>query len=61
MNNKKDTPLRDRIAKAITGESMPNIDADVIRELAKLLEETDCPSWRSSKAACGFASRAGRR
>jgi acetyl-CoA carboxylase biotin carboxyl carrier protein len=40
MNNKKDTPLRDRIAKAITGESMPNIDADVIRELAKLLEET---------------------
>ena len=40
MNNKKDKPLRDRIAKAITGESMPNIDADVIRELAKLLEET---------------------
>ena len=40
MNNRKDKPLRDRIAKAITGESMPNIDADVIRELAKLLEET---------------------
>lgn len=40
MNNKKDKPLRNRIAKAITGESMPDIDADVIRELAKLLEET---------------------
>ena len=40
MNNKKDQPLRNRIAKAITGESMPDIDADVIRELAKLLEET---------------------
>ena len=40
MNNKKDTPLRNRIAKAITGESMPDIDADVIRALAKLLEET---------------------
>ena len=40
MNNKKDKPLRNRIAKAITGESMPDIDADVIRELARLLEET---------------------
>ena len=40
MNNRKDKPLRNRIAKAITGESMPDIDADVIRELAKLLEET---------------------
>ncbi len=40
MNNKKDKPLRNRIAKAITGESMPDIDADVIRELAKLLDET---------------------
>src|SRR3954466_8767440 len=40
MNNKKDKPLRNRIAKAITGESMPDIDADVIRVLAKLLEET---------------------
>jgi acetyl-CoA carboxylase biotin carboxyl carrier protein len=40
MNNRKDKPLRNRIAKAITGESMPDIDADVVRELAKLLEET---------------------
>ena len=40
MTNKKEQPLRNRIAKAITGESMPDIDADVIRELAKLLEET---------------------
>jgi acetyl-CoA carboxylase biotin carboxyl carrier protein len=40
MNNKKDKPLRNRIAKAITGESMPDIDADVVRGLAKLLEET---------------------
>ena len=40
MNNKKDKPLRNRIAKAITGESMADIDADVIRELAKLLDET---------------------
>ncbi len=40
MTHKKENPLRNRIAKAITGESMPDIDADVIRELAKLLEET---------------------
>jgi acetyl-CoA carboxylase biotin carboxyl carrier protein len=40
MNSRKDKPLRNRIAKAITGESMPDIDADVIRELARLLEET---------------------
>jgi acetyl-CoA carboxylase biotin carboxyl carrier protein len=40
MTDKKDTPLRDRIAKAISGESMPNVDADMVRELAKLLEET---------------------
>jgi acetyl-CoA carboxylase biotin carboxyl carrier protein len=40
MTDKKDTPLRDRIAKAISGDSMPNVDADMVRELAKLLEET---------------------
>jgi acetyl-CoA carboxylase biotin carboxyl carrier protein len=40
MNSRRDKPLRNRIAKAITGESMPDIDADVIRELARLLEET---------------------
>jgi acetyl-CoA carboxylase biotin carboxyl carrier protein len=40
MTEKKDKPLRDRIAKAISGDSMPNVDADMVRELAKLLEET---------------------
>ena len=40
MTDKKDKPLRDRIAKAISGDSMPNVDADMVRELAKLLEET---------------------
>ena len=40
MTDKKDKPLRDRIVKAISGESMPNVDADMVRELAKLLEET---------------------
>jgi acetyl-CoA carboxylase biotin carboxyl carrier protein len=34
-------PLRDRIAKAIKGgEDAPGIDADVIRDMAKLLDET---------------------
>jgi acetyl-CoA carboxylase biotin carboxyl carrier protein len=40
MTDKKDKPFRDRIAKAISGDSMPNVDADMVRELARLLEET---------------------
>jgi acetyl-CoA carboxylase biotin carboxyl carrier protein len=40
MTSKSDKPFRDRLAKAITGEAMPNVDADMVRELAKLLEET---------------------
>ena len=40
MTDKKDKPLRERIGKAISGDSMPNVDADMVRELAKLLEET---------------------
>ena len=40
MTDKKDKPFRDRIAKAISGDSIPNVDADMVRELAKLLEET---------------------
>jgi acetyl-CoA carboxylase biotin carboxyl carrier protein len=40
MTDKKQQPLRDRIGKAISGESAPGIDADMVRELAKLLEET---------------------
>jgi acetyl-CoA carboxylase biotin carboxyl carrier protein len=40
MTDKKVKPFRDRIAKAISGDSMINVDADMVRELAKLLEET---------------------
>jgi acetyl-CoA carboxylase biotin carboxyl carrier protein len=40
MTDKKQQPLRDRIGKAISGESAPGVDADMVRELAKLLEET---------------------
>jgi len=40
MNDKKEQPIRDRIAKAIAGETMPKVDADMVRDLAKLLEET---------------------
>jgi acetyl-CoA carboxylase biotin carboxyl carrier protein len=40
MTDKKPQPLRDRIGKAISGENAPSIDADMVRELAKLLEET---------------------
>ena len=40
MTSKTDKPFRDRIAKAITGESMPTVDADMVRDLARLLEET---------------------
>ena len=39
--NEKQKPLRDRIARAIKGgEDAPGIDADVIRDMAKLLDET---------------------
>jgi acetyl-CoA carboxylase biotin carboxyl carrier protein len=40
MTDKKQQPLRDRIGKAISGDAAPNVDADMVRELAKLLEET---------------------
>ena len=40
MTDKKDKPFRDRIAKAISGDNMVNVDAAMVRELAKLLEET---------------------
>jgi acetyl-CoA carboxylase biotin carboxyl carrier protein len=40
MTDKKDQPIRDRLAKAISGETAPKVDADMVRELAKLLEET---------------------
>ena len=41
MQSKQSKPLRDRIAKAISGDDGgPTIDADVVRELAALLDET---------------------
>jgi acetyl-CoA carboxylase biotin carboxyl carrier protein len=40
MSENKSKPLRDRIAKAIKGESTPGIDPEIVRELARLLEET---------------------
>ncbi len=40
MSENKSKPLRDRIAKAIKGESTPGVDPEIIRDLAKLLEET---------------------
>ena len=41
MNTKKSKPLRDRIANALTGDNSSGFDADLIRELAALLEETN--------------------
>jgi acetyl-CoA carboxylase biotin carboxyl carrier protein len=40
MTSKKDTPIRDRIANAISGESALSVDPALVRELAGLLEET---------------------
>ncbi|HXI99876.1 MAG TPA: acetyl-CoA carboxylase biotin carboxyl carrier protein [Micropepsaceae bacterium] len=40
MTDKKEQPIRDRLAKAISGETAPKVDADMVRDLAKLLEET---------------------
>jgi acetyl-CoA carboxylase biotin carboxyl carrier protein len=40
MSENKSKPLRDRIAKAIKGESTPGVDPEIVRDLAKLLEET---------------------
>jgi acetyl-CoA carboxylase biotin carboxyl carrier protein len=40
MTSGKPKGLRDRIAKAIKGESTPGVDPEVVRDLAKLLEET---------------------
>ena len=41
MNEKRSKPLRDRITRAIKGESTPGVDPEVVRELARLLEETE--------------------
>lgn len=41
MNTKKSKQLRDRIANALTGDNSPGLDADLIRELAALLGETN--------------------
>jgi acetyl-CoA carboxylase biotin carboxyl carrier protein len=40
MTEKKEQPIRDRLAKAISGDTAPKVDADMVRDLAKLLEET---------------------
>jgi len=41
MPSKESKPLRDRIAKAISGDDNgPSINADAVRELAALLDET---------------------
>jgi len=41
MNDNKQKPLRDRIAKAIKGgEDTSGVDPEIIRDLAKLLDET---------------------
>ena len=41
MTTKKSKPLRDRIANALTGDNSAGFDADLIRELAALLAETN--------------------
>jgi acetyl-CoA carboxylase biotin carboxyl carrier protein len=41
MTTKKSKPLRDRIANALTGDNSTGLDADLIRELAALLAETN--------------------
>jgi acetyl-CoA carboxylase biotin carboxyl carrier protein len=40
MATKKSKPLRDRIARAITGNDGPSVDSEVVRQLAALLDET---------------------
>jgi acetyl-CoA carboxylase biotin carboxyl carrier protein len=40
MTTKKSKPLRDRIARAITGNDGPSVDSEVVRQLAALLDET---------------------
>lgn len=40
MTKQKSKPLRERITRAIKGEITPGVDPEVVRELAKLLEET---------------------
>ncbi len=41
MNTKKSKPLRDRIANALSGDNSQGFDADLVRELAALLAETN--------------------
>lgn len=40
MTTKKNKPLRDRIARAITGEPDAPVDSELVRQLAALLDET---------------------
>jgi acetyl-CoA carboxylase biotin carboxyl carrier protein len=40
MTTRKSKPLRDRIANAITGENDAPVHAELVRELAALLDET---------------------
>ncbi len=40
MATKKSKPLRDRIARAITGDGTLRVDPEIVRQLAALLDET---------------------
>jgi acetyl-CoA carboxylase biotin carboxyl carrier protein len=40
MSDSKRKPFRTRLAQYLKGETTPGIDPDVVREMAKLLEET---------------------
>jgi acetyl-CoA carboxylase biotin carboxyl carrier protein len=40
MSGSKRKPFRTRLAQYLKGETTPGIDPDVVREMAKLLEET---------------------
>jgi acetyl-CoA carboxylase biotin carboxyl carrier protein len=41
MTDKKTKGIGDRVVQAIKGESGPHVDADAVREMAALLEETE--------------------
>ena len=40
MSEKQRKPFRSRLAAYLKGETTPGVDPDVVREMAKLLEET---------------------
>ena len=40
MSEKQRKPFRSRVAAYLKGETTPGVDPDVVREMAKLLEET---------------------